>query len=86
MTKSTELDDAAAGAAALSICESLLLALSDLHIIAVKDACNVLDDAAATHRGAVDAGENGDLNGRVVGIIERISAGLTPGLTPGPRL
>jgi hypothetical protein len=39
--------NAAAGFAALAICESLLLALSDLEIMAKKDTDGVLVDAAA---------------------------------------
>ena len=74
MANSTAIDGAAAGLAALAICESLLLALSDLKVIAEKDAANVLDDAAAAHRGAGASGQDGELNGRVAAIIERIAA------------
>jgi hypothetical protein len=41
----------AAGVAALSVCESLLLSLTDNGIIAAAEA--ILLDAAAAHRGAV---------------------------------
>ena len=43
-----------AGSAALSICESLLIALNDLAIIDDAQTRAVLIDAAATHRNAVD--------------------------------
>jgi hypothetical protein len=43
----------AAGVAALSVCESLLLSLTDNGIIAVAEAKVILLDAAAAHRGAV---------------------------------
>ena len=43
----------AAGVAALSVCESLLLSLTDNGIIDGAEAKAVLVDAAAAHRGAV---------------------------------
>jgi hypothetical protein len=44
---------AAAGVAALSVCESLLLSLTDNEIIDAAEAKAILLDAAAAHRGAV---------------------------------
>jgi hypothetical protein len=52
MTHPTNLTNIASGVAALSICESLLLALGDLEIMGEKEALGVIDDAAAAHRGA----------------------------------
>ena len=66
---------AAAGIAALSICESLMLALGDLKIIGARDSRGVLEDAAAAHRGAVVAGGDAALHREVVAIIDRIIAG-----------
>jgi hypothetical protein len=43
----------AAGLAALSVCESLLLSLTDNGIIDAAEAGAILLDAAAAHRGAV---------------------------------
>lgn len=37
------------GAAALSICESLLLCLEDIGVITSKDVLDVLEDAATAH-------------------------------------
>jgi hypothetical protein len=69
------MNEVAAGVAALSICESLLLALSDLKIMAEKDTCGVLEDAAAAHRSAGDATQNSQLHREVAAIIDRIIAG-----------
>jgi hypothetical protein len=43
----------AAGHAALAICESLLLALSDRKIIDEREVLGILEDAATAHRNAV---------------------------------
>ncbi|MEQ1713051.1 MAG: hypothetical protein ABL908_16840 [Hyphomicrobium sp.] len=76
MADAFNLKGNASGLAALSICESLLVALSDLNIITAKDAGGVLKDAAAAHHGAVDAGVNHAATHReVAAIIERIIAG-----------
>lgn len=50
MPNSDDTDKTTAGAAALSICESLLIALNDLKIINDKETRAVLTDAAETHR------------------------------------
>jgi hypothetical protein len=71
----TEIKRAAAGLAALSICESLLLAPSDLKIMAAKDAGNVLEDAAAAHRNAGVSAQDTVFHLEVVAIIDRIIAG-----------
>ncbi|WP_339951211.1 hypothetical protein [uncultured Albimonas sp.] len=46
--------DDIAGAAALSICESLLLALNDGGILKEHEIIALLQDAAATHEAATD--------------------------------
>jgi hypothetical protein len=64
-----------AGTAALSICESLLLALNDRKILPEDDIVGVLRDAAAAH--ANDPGDDGqtDLHDAVAALITRILAG-----------
>ena len=52
MAKSTDTNGEAAGLAALAICESLLLALTELKVIDDHEKRGVLEDAAATHHGA----------------------------------
>lgn len=70
MTHPTDLTNIASGMAALSICESLLLAMGDLKIMGEKEALGVIDDAAAAHRGATT--QNAALHLEVVAILERI--------------
>ena len=65
----------AAGVAALSICESLLLSLTDNGIIDGAEAKAILVDAAAAHRGAVpladgDAGVHEEAAALLEAIIE----------------
>lgn len=64
-----------AGTAALSICESLLLALNDRNILPEKEIVGILRDAAAAH--ANDPGEDGlaDLHTAVAALINGILAG-----------
>ena len=47
--------DTAAGQAALSICEALLLALNDAEILPEREIVGILKDAAATHEAAAQA-------------------------------
>jgi hypothetical protein len=75
MASSTDGTGAASGLAALAICESLLLALSDLKIIGAKEASGVLEDAAAAYRGAGASTVDAALHREVVAIIDRIIAG-----------
>ena len=75
MTNLTEATGVASGLAALSICESLLLALSDLKIMGEKDVGGVLDDAAAAHRSAGASTKDAALHLQVVAILDRIIAG-----------
>jgi hypothetical protein len=75
MTHPTDLTNIASGVAALSICESLLLALGDLDIMGEKEALGVIDDAAAAHRGADASTQNAALHLEVVAILERIISG-----------
>ena len=75
MADQADMKGAAAGVAALSICESLLIALSDLKIMGSKETAGVLQDAAAAHRHAGAAGSEADLHIAVTVILERIIAG-----------
>lgn len=52
MNNSTEIRGIADGVAALSVCESLLLAMGDLKIMGEKEAVGIITDAANAHRGA----------------------------------
>lgn len=64
-----------AGTAALTICESLLLALNDHNILPEHEILGVLKDAATAH--AQDPGEDGraDLHTEVAALINGILAG-----------
>ena len=79
MSNSGEIERQFSGLAALSICESLLLALQESKVLSHRDARGVLEDAAAAHRRAGTAGE---VEGHrvVAAIIDRMLAGrhLTP--------
>lgn len=65
----------ASGIAALSICESLLIALSDLEIMGAKETSGVLKDAATAHRNAGGTGDAAAMHTEVAIIIKRILAG-----------
>jgi hypothetical protein len=74
MKKVAGLTDAE-GLAALGICESLLLALTDLKIISERDARDVLTDVATTHSEAALVALRPELHQAVVAIVRRILAG-----------
>jgi len=78
MTNPTDVRGLAAGLAALAICESLLLALTDLKVIGEREARGVLEDAAAAHRNGGASVQEPDLNLAIIAILERIIAGRTP--------
>ncbi len=63
------------GMAALSICESLLLALNDRKILPEHEIVGILHDAAAAHSN--DTGEDGkaELHDAVAALINGILAG-----------
>lgn len=63
-----------AGTAALSICESLLLALNDRKVLPEKEIVGILRDAAAAHEGAVEA-DRSELHTEVAALINGILAG-----------
>lgn len=60
--------------AALGICESLLVALTDLKIISEKDARDLLTDVATTHNDAAALSKTPERHQAVVEIVERILA------------
>jgi hypothetical protein len=63
------------GMAALGICESLLLALTDLKIISDQDARDLLTDVATTHSEAATTALAPEKHQAVVEIVQRILAG-----------
>ena len=65
----------AAGLAALSICESLLLSLTDLKVIGGAEAVAILEDAAAAHRGASGEAKEPQQHLDAADVIERIIKG-----------
>lgn len=74
MANPTDTRDIAAGVAALSICESLLLAMGDLKIMGETEAVGVISDAANAHRGAGSTTQDKAVHREVVGILDRIIA------------
>jgi len=71
----TDIHQTASGLAALSICESLLLALGDLKIMGETDAVGVISDAAAAHRGAGNTAEEKAMHLAAAAILDRIISG-----------
>jgi hypothetical protein len=63
-----------AGAAALSICESLLIALTDLKIIDQSEARALLHDAETSHRLAMAESGAPDEHRAIAEVIERMIA------------
>jgi hypothetical protein len=66
--------NALAGIAALSICESLLLALNDAKILPEKEIMGVLSDAAAAHEAPPRDGQ-AEMHANVAALINAIIAG-----------
>lgn len=64
-----------AGAAALAICESLLLALNDRNILPEREIMGVLHDAALSHEQAVATGPQADVHREAAKLIHRIIDG-----------
>jgi hypothetical protein len=74
MTEHAQFDDAA-GMAALGICESLLLALTDLDIISELAVRDVLTDVATAHNEAATVSQTPERHQAVIEIVQRILAG-----------
>jgi hypothetical protein len=64
-----------AGQAALSICEALLLAMSDRGLMPEHEIVGVLLDAAATHENAIGTEEEMQAHRSVAALINAIIAG-----------
>lgn len=75
MANPFDIKGAASGIAALSICESLLLALNDLKIMEAQETTGLLHDAAVAHRKAGGTAPELAMHKEVALIIERIIAG-----------
>ena len=74
MAENARFSDAE-GMAALGICESLLVALTDLKIINEQDARDLLTDVATAQSEAATASQTPEKNHAVVEIVRRILAG-----------
>jgi hypothetical protein len=62
------------GTAALGICESLLIALTDLKVITERDARDLLTDVATSHQEAAAQSATPNKHDAVVAIVHRILA------------
>ena len=74
MTEHARFPDAD-GSAALGICESLLLALTDRKILTDKDARDVLTDVLTSHTEAADESQTPGKHRAVAEIVQRILNG-----------
>jgi hypothetical protein len=63
------------GAAALGICESLLLALTDLKVISDEDVRSLLTDVATANSEAATTSQTPEQHHAVADIVQRILAG-----------
>jgi hypothetical protein len=63
----------AAGDAALSICESLLIAMRDLKILGEPDVQKILDRASTKHHRASRGSDNPELHEQAAALIERLA-------------
>lgn len=76
MAKPDTTDTEIRGAAALSICESLLIALNDLKVLSDGDARAILEDVVSSHRHAILETPNAaEHHFAVATLIENIMAG-----------
>lgn len=65
----------AAGLAALSICESLLLAMNDHGLLPEQEIVGVLRDATATHENTIGTVPDTEVHRAVAALINQIIAG-----------
>lgn len=70
-----KINGKAAGIAALSICESLLLELGDKKILSESEVVGVISDAAEAHRSATGTDADLEMHKVVVTLLDRIIAG-----------
>jgi hypothetical protein len=68
-------DSGAAGLAALAICESMLLSMTENKLIDDNEARAILKDAAAAHRSAIPLVADGKDHAAAALLIERILKG-----------
>jgi hypothetical protein len=68
--------DAAAGVAALAICESLLLALAYSKLLSVRELSDSLHDAAAAHSNGDPPTHSQAVHTEATAIIERMIASV----------
>ncbi|AJE47515.1 MAG: hypothetical protein H5U24_14530 [Thioclava marina] len=62
----------AAGLAALSICESLLLAMNDRGLLPENEIVGVLRDAAAIHENTIDTEPDAEIHRAAAALINQI--------------
>ena len=65
----------AAGLAALAICESLLLSLTESKLLGTGEARSILEDAATANRNAIPLASDGTNHAAAASVIELILAG-----------
>src|SRR5262249_2916894 len=75
MPQSEGVTNNLSGLAALSICESLLLALCDRSVLSDYEINGLLQDAADAHRNAQGTSQELEKHRAVAAIIERLRAG-----------
>ena len=63
------------GMAALGICESLLIALTELKVFSEQEARELLTDVATAHTEAADTSKTPERHSAVAAIVQRILAG-----------
>jgi hypothetical protein len=73
MTRQQHREDAA-GTAALGICESLLLALTELRVISERDARHLLTDVAVAQHEAACVSQTPEAHREVIELVQRILA------------
>lgn len=66
----------APGLAALSLCESLILALTEAGVLDSREARGVLEDAMTAHRHAALGAGDRDIHRTAASLIERIREGV----------
>lgn len=79
MRSSTDRLDVAAGMAALSICESLLLAMGDLKIMNEQQAIGVIKDASTAHQAASDTAGTVQATSMHLEVVEILNKIITGG-------
>jgi hypothetical protein len=72
MAMTSEVKYLAAGCAALAICESLLLALTEAKVLDSHDIRGALEDAATAHRDSESAALDAAVHREAAQMIERI--------------